>query len=378
MTTTTESKPGTLDLTQRRSRHPFLMYDAIVAQPAALADVLLRNRDSVAALARALAGVSSLTLTGIGTSLNAAMLGEYWLRTVAGWESVRALNAMELSLYAPPLRPGAALLTVSHRGWKQFSARAVSDARGRGLLTAAVSGLGAREGAREADYVFLTTEQEQSGAHTKSFTTALAILFSLALELRRLASGEDDTWMRLSAAFERVPELYRRRIAADQREREAAERFRNYRRIIFLGAGPNYVSAREAALKMKEATFTYAEALQLEEFLHGPTAAVDDQTLVVLIAPLGAATERAIAAAQALSEIGAARLALVSPAEAQLSAHVDLAIPVEAGDEVVSPFAMVLSLQLFTYYSALQRGCDPDMNHREDPRFLRAASHYQL
>jgi len=35
-------------------------------------------------------------------------------------------------------------------------------------------------------------------------------------------------------------------------------------------------------------------------------------------------------------------------------------------------------LQLFTYYSALARGTNPDLNHREDERFVAAAKHYQL
>ena len=58
------------------------MFDAITAQPAAIAEVVARNREGVAALARALKETPALTLAGLGTSLNGAMYGEYWLRTV--------------------------------------------------------------------------------------------------------------------------------------------------------------------------------------------------------------------------------------------------------------------------------------------------------
>ena len=50
------------------------MFDAIAAQPAAIAEVVARNREGIAALARALKQTPSLTLAGLGTSLNGAHL----------------------------------------------------------------------------------------------------------------------------------------------------------------------------------------------------------------------------------------------------------------------------------------------------------------
>jgi fructoselysine-6-P-deglycase FrlB-like protein len=73
-----------IDPSKARAGHPFYMFDAITAQPAAIAEVVARNRDGVAALARALKQTPALTLAGLGTSLNGAMYGEYWLRTIGG------------------------------------------------------------------------------------------------------------------------------------------------------------------------------------------------------------------------------------------------------------------------------------------------------
>ncbi len=146
----------------------------------------------------------------------------------------------------------------------------MTEAKAAGIVTAAICGQGPDEGARQADHLLLTTDQEQSAAHTKSLTTAMALLFALALELRAKAGSGDVETQRLRAEFDAIPELMRRRLGDDSRERNAAEQLRNYRRIVVLGGGPNYPTAREISLKLKETSFAYAEGMQVEEFLHGP------------------------------------------------------------------------------------------------------------
>lgn len=357
-----------------RSAHPFFMFDHINEQPAAIDEVLRRNDAGVKTLASALKAVNSLTLAGIGTSLNAAMLGAYWIRKVAGVRRVSAANSFELAHYCPVAEPGSGLLTISHRGWKQFSARAIADARRSKLLTAAICGEGPREGARDAEHLLITTAQEKSGAHTKSFTTALALLLQIAIEMAQV--GQQRAQMQRE--LDEIPNRFARRIADPSQERAAAEKFRNFRRIVMVGAGPNYVSAREFALKMKEAAFTWSEALEAEEFLHGPIACADSETLAVLISGGGSGGERLAQAAKALGEVGAARLAIATEADRELAGLCDTSIAVEGTEETSSVFATVLSAQLFTYYSALARGTDPDKNRREDPRYVRAAGHYSL
>src|SRR6202008_2777993 len=54
-----------IDPSKARAGHPFHMFDAITAQPAAIAEVVARNREAVAALARALKETPALTLSGL-------------------------------------------------------------------------------------------------------------------------------------------------------------------------------------------------------------------------------------------------------------------------------------------------------------------------
>jgi glucosamine--fructose-6-phosphate aminotransferase (isomerizing) len=367
-----------IDPSKARAGHPFYMFDAIAAEPAAIAEVVARNREGVAALARALKETPALTLAGLGTSLNGAMYGEYWLRTIGRMVSVRAVSSFDAVNYGLKPAAGGALLVLSHRGWKQYSARAVAEAKAAGIVTAAICGQGPDEGARQADHLLLTTEQEQSAAHTKSLTTAMALLFELALELRAQAGSGDLETQRMRAEFEAIPELMRRRLGDDSRERDAAEQLRNYRRIVVLGGGPNYPTAREIALKLQETCFVYADGMQVEEFLHGPISSADRDTLVILASGGGASGARAEQVANALGEIGAERLGIYTRSGSALAEAVDVGIQVEGEDERLSPFALLLSLQLFTYWLAVKRGCNPDLAHRNDARYVKAAGHFEM
>lgn len=367
-----------IDPSKRRAGHPYYMFDAIHEQPAAISEVVARNSAAMTALAQALAAAPALTLAGIGTSFNGALYGAYWLRTIGRLASVRAASSFDVAAYGDMPAPGGALLVLSHRGWKQYSARAVAQAKAAGVLTAAICGQGPDEGAHQAGHLLLTTEQEKSAAHTKSLTAAMALLFTLALEVRAHGGGGDLEAQRLLAEFGSLPDLMRRRLADDSRERNAAEQFRNFRRIVVLGGGPNYPTAREIALKLKETSFVHAEGMQVEEFLHGPISSADRDTLVILASGGGAAGARAEQVANALGEIGAVRLGVFTHAGGALGGAVDEAIEVEGEDEALSPFSLLLSLQLFTYYLALKRGCDPDMAHRENPGHARAATHFEM
>jgi glucosamine 6-phosphate synthetase-like amidotransferase/phosphosugar isomerase protein len=65
---------------ERRSRHPFHMYDAIFAQPEAFVRVPEKNEQAVNDFANGAASCERLFLVGIGTSYHAARVGELLLR----------------------------------------------------------------------------------------------------------------------------------------------------------------------------------------------------------------------------------------------------------------------------------------------------------
>src|SRR5918996_1032068 len=78
----------------------------------------------------------------------------------------------------------------------------------------------------------------------------------------------------------------------------------DHERWLVAGAGRDWPTAQEAALKLREGVFAAAEAHLLEELLHGHLAAIDETVRCFVLAGEGRAGERAAGAAAALRELG--------------------------------------------------------------------------
>ena len=351
----------------RRTEHPFHMHDAIHAQPEAFARAAERNGQTAEGFAADMAAGGRLFLVGIGTSYNAARVGEHLFRVYGGGLDARALNSFDFALYGPGLGPDDAVVAVSHRGSKRYTALALKRAREAGCRTALVTGEGA---SAPADATFTTVAQERSAAHTVSYTGAIAVLALLAgrAGLRRTGSETlDEALLR-----EGIPAALR---AAVETEAEAAALAREQvgrRRIWLAGGGPSAVTAEETSLKMKEASYMQAEGMPTETLLHGPFQCVEAEDLFVLVAPEGAARARTLEVAELAGEVGAPSLVVSDGPAAAPETLLPDRLTVPGVPEPFSALSCIVPLQLFAYHLALARGTNPDSFRAEDPRFARA------
>ena len=124
-----------------------------------------------------------------------------------------------------------------------------------------------------------------------------------------------------------------------------------HERFVIAGAGRDWPTAQEAALKLREGAFVAAEAHETEQLLHGHLAAVDDSIRAFVLEGDGRAAERARQAVAALREIGV-DATLVS------TRH---------------PVVDIVPFQRLTVDLAEHRGVDPDRIRRDDPRYATAA-----
>ena len=248
--------------------------------------------------------------TGCGTSFHAAQTG--------GW----AEQALELVLRP---READALVVVSHEGDTQLSLEAARAFEGPVWL---VTGKPDSPLGKLADEVVVATpEVEKSWCHTASYTCAVATIAAL--------HGEEVAGL---------PGLVERALE----HREPAS---SHERWLVAGAGRDWPTAQEAVLKLREGVYVAAEAHETEQLLHGHLAAIDESVRAFVLEGEGRAAERAAGAAAALRELGC-ETTLVPP---------------------VHPVADIVRFQLLTLDLAEARGVDPDLIHRDDPRWARAA-----
>ncbi|MGZ4338848.1 MAG: SIS domain-containing protein [Gaiellaceae bacterium] len=235
--------------------------------------------------------------TGCGTSFHAAQTG--------GW-AVQALEAV--------LRPPRAdvLVCVSHEGATALTMEAERAFGGDVWL---VTGNPESELAEFVDEVIVCTpELERSWCHTASYTCAVAALQAL--------HGED-----VSGLPDAVEAALARRVEPFDESR-----------VLIVGAGRDWPTAQEAALKLREGVWVDATAYQTEQILHGHLAAVDESVQAFVLEGEGRAAERAADAAAALETLGC---------------RVDL-LPTE------HPVVDIVRFHLLTLAVAEARGIDPD------------------
>jgi glucosamine--fructose-6-phosphate aminotransferase (isomerizing) len=257
----------------------------------------------------------SVAYTGCGTSFHAAQTGGF------------GLEALEAVL-APPAAD--TLVVVSHEGTTPLSLEAARAFSGRKVL---VTGAPESPLAEVCDEVVVATPQiEQSWCHTVSYTCAVTALAALR--------GEDVSGFADAVA------------AALEGEREPVS---EHERWLVVGAGRDWPTAQEAALKLREGAYVAAEAYHMEELLHGHLAAVDESVRCFVLEGEGRAAERARGAVRALEELGC---------------EVKLA-------PTANPVVDVIRFQLLTIDLAAARGVDPDRIRRDDPRWERARAAYE-
>jgi len=266
--------------------------ETIAMQGQVLRHVLDLDLDPAAAR---LEGAERVWLVGTGTSEHAACLGAAMLAT-AGFDA-RACSTG--GFVAARREPGAAdaLIVITHTTETAFARRVRADALAAGARLVSITGDG--KGWPEA---IEAAPAERSETYTASYLAALLVLARLAVALGGAEWGVDDL-----AALPGLAEG----AGAEPVPVEAPPR----RLTVLFGAGPAAVTAREGALKLREASRVLAEGFETEYLLHGSAVplAADDQ--LVALDPAGDPAGLTAALAEAAEREGIPVARFAPPAD---------------------------------------------------------------
>ena len=351
-----------------RDRHPYFMYDAIIAQPDAIGSVIANQKGRCAEVAEVLSQKRRIYVVGIGTSWHAALVGASIMD--AGPEAF-AWNSFEFCVSPPRVTPDDGVIVISHRGTKRSSYDALDVANSLGAYTVAITSTDPGPRILAADAGIRTVDQEKSAAFTISYTTALTVLVMLNLGL---AGRLDDPANGLDALPGQIADI----VGAEDAVRALVAEHHQRRRFISAGWGANRANAYEVALKIKETSRADCEGFQTEQLLHGPFCSLDPDCLLTLIAPAGEDRGRSVDLANAARELGAPVWALSNRADTALADAGTVTFPLPDCPAHLMPIASVVPLQLFTYHLALARGTHPDLFQQDDPLQAAARAHYDL
>lgn len=351
-----------------RTSHPYRMYDAITAQPDAIASVIDGQRELCADVGAILATKRRIHVVGIGTSWHAALVGAAILTD--GPEAF-AHNSFEFCTETPSVTPDDGVIVLSHRGTKRSSYEALDVANARGAYTVAVTSTDPGPRIQVADAGIRTVAQETSSAFTISYTTALTALAMLNAAMAGTLSDADN-------GLNELPRQVAQILAAEDDVKAVVSDHHDRRRFISAAWGANRANAYEVALKIKETSRADCEGFQIEQLLHGPFCSLDPDCLLTIIATAGNDRGRTGDLARAAAALGAPVWALSNRDNGELAdagAHI---FPLPDTPSTLTPIASVVPLQLFTYHLALARGTHPDLFQQDVPGQAAARVHYDL
>jgi glutamine---fructose-6-phosphate transaminase (isomerizing) len=296
--------------------------ETIAIQGAVLRHVL--DLDLGPALAK-LDGAERVWLVGTGTSEHAAWLGAAMLAT-AGLDA-RPSSAAGFVAAGRRLDRGDALIVISHTAETAFARRVRADALAPGARLLAITG--ERKGWPEA---VEAAPPERSETYTASYLAALLVFARLAVGL-----GGEEWGANELAALPRTVEA----AGAEPPPAEAPPQ----RLTVLLGAGLAAVTAREGALKLREAARVLAEGFEAEYLLHGSAVPLSDDDLLIALDPAGDPSGLAAGLADAAEREGIAVARLDPPADLH---------------PLLAQLPLTVRLQVLASRWADRQGIDPD------------------
>jgi len=308
-----------------------------------------------------LSKVKRVQIVACGTSYHAGLVARYWLEGIAGLPcNVEVASEYRYRNVVVP--PDTLFLAVSQSGETADTLAALREGKQQGYLgSLAICNVPESSLVRESDLVLMTRAGPEIGvASTKAFTTQLAALALLMLELARLNGVEVRKLEELTAELARLPRVLGEALAMEPEIAELAQRFVHKRHALFLGRGSQYPVAMEGALKLKEISYIHAEAYPAGELKHGPLALVDEDMPVIAVAPNNQLLEKLKSNLEEVRARGGELYVFADAAAALPPDGNGRLLRVATGGNLIAPAVFTVPLQLLAYHVAVLRGTDVD------------------
>lgn len=259
----------------------------IRSQPAEIQRMLSSSavREQVHLACEGLHRARRLWVIGTGTSLHAAELGAAMLMEAG--RAATVVPAMSFVTQAPVIGPKDGVIVITHTGETSFALAARALAFTGGLDTVTITKRGT-----DFSRAIETVPAETSETYTVSYTSALIALALIAQELGATSLGQ-ETLATVPGAVQ---------AAIDDPGLDAIGR--PERLLVLAGAGPGAVTAREGALKVREAARVLAEGYDVDHLLHGSAVPLDHRDHVVTLVPPDEPLLTGVAAAARAEGIG--------------------------------------------------------------------------
>ncbi len=307
-----------------------------------------------------LINIKRIQIVAAGTSYYAGMVGAYLIESIARIPASTEL-ASEVRYKNPVVQPDTLYFVVSQSGETADTLYAMKELQRKGARVLGVCNVVGSTIPRKSDGgVYIHSGPEIAVASTKAFTSQITVFYVLTLILARMRHLSFEEGIRIVSALESVPDKLREIFKDTNSIHDIAKRYSKYENFLFLGRGLNYSVALEGALKLKEISYIHAEGYSSAEIKHGPIALINENTPSLFLVPDDNLRDKVI---NNIKEVKARKgkvIAIAVKGDDEVAKIVDDVIWIPSADPLTYPYLMVVPLQLFAFYSAIELKRDVD------------------
>jgi len=308
--------------------------------------------------------IKRIEIIGCGTSWHAGRIAKFFFEIISK-VPVGVHLASEFR-YMPFFHDDDTLyITISQSGETADTLEAARLILNNDVPVIAITNVASSSLAREATGFLLTQAgPEIAVASTKAFTTQITALYWLAhymaierghIDATQLKQAEQNL-KEASIVLENMIEKYKMDIM-----QRYAQQYARYKRYLFLGRHIGYPFAMEAALKLKEISYIFAQGYPAGELKHGAIALIDDETPVVVFSHLDPLLyKKLVAGVQEIKARKAHVLAFAFEGQDELIKLADHSFVIPRVAPLLEPLAMAGLMQFFVYEIAKKLGRDID------------------
>lgn len=361
-------EPKIIDWTPEMAKkqgYPHFMLKEIHEQPLCLRNTLRLQEQYLDLMATFLERATEVYFVAAGTSYHACLAASYMFSKVALLATHPVISSEFIEQHGKAVNIDSTILAVSQSGETADTLAAVEWARQRAATILGLTNVVGSTLTRVARaYVCQQSGPEIGVAATKTFTSQLSVLSQLALNVaKRRGKISHIEIENLEEKLEQIPDIVKTILKTQEEKiKLLAKKYKDKQCFFFLGRGISSATALESRLKLLEIAYIPSIAYPAGESKHGPISLVEPGFPVIFICPKDETRKTIMGNIMEMKARGASVIAIIEEGDEETKRTVDDYIEVSKGfPEVLSPIPYVIPLQLFAYYMAVERNCDPDM-----------------
>ncbi len=303
-----------------------------------------------------------VVIVACGSAYHAGVVGKQLIESMGNIRASAEI-ASEFRYVNPLIDEHTLAVFISQSGETADTLAALRLAKQKGAKILSIVNVSGSAIANESDNVIFTKAgREVAVATTKAYSAQLAVLYALAI---RLAKGKgtltEDEEKKMTHELAALPHKIQMAIDRNIEKAESyATWFAKADDIYFIGRRLDYAASLEASLKMKEISYIHSEAYAAGELKHGTLSLIDPGVPVVALAADAEIFGKTYSNICEVMARGAEMLVVTTEKNKELIAEFKNTFIVPDTLPQFTVSLQIVPLQLLSYYTAKDKGCDID------------------